>query len=195
MATATRRAVGKDRAEVLEPTEDRRRGRRAFVLEGSIRRPELLPPPGPASSPLLWPTTASGPELQAWSRVGKDRPLGREDDVHPDTLPTRLRDRRSVRGLRTGVRSAMSLAPDSLAIRSEVSKRVRTSGKCGQRSASMPGYCDPSPGNMNARLRSRSLRADPRSKRHSGIADRSARWVRAASRTARLRVDSAQIFE
>ena len=44
-----------------------------------------------------------------------------------------------------------SMVPDSQARRSEVSNSARTSGKCRHKSASIPGYCEPSPGNRNAR--------------------------------------------
>ena len=45
-----------------------------------------------------------------------------------------------------------NLSPRSSAMRSAVSKSRRTTGKWMQRSASMPGYCEPSPGKRKASL-------------------------------------------
>ena len=139
----------------------RRRSRRALA-EGGPRSPGR-PPGTPAAA-----RASNSPRAVADDRVRPqsepeqeliDRPLGREDDVDGDAPPPRARGlgrRRPLR--RRGARSARSRSPASRAIRSDVSKRARTSGKCGQRSASIPGYCDPSPGKRKA-----SFGAGPRS--------------------------------
>ena len=81
-----------------------------------------------------------------------ERPLRRSGPRSPPSAPTRARPRprRSTRG-RTGARSAAPRHP----ARARCDRPCRTAGgprgSARQRSASIPGYCDPSPGNRNAR--------------------------------------------
>ena len=82
--------------------------------------------------------------------------------------------------VRRGGGSSGTASPDSRAILSAVSSSARSSGKCGQRSASIPGYCEPSPGNKNASVRAFS-RPGGSCQKYSPRASRT-RWFEALRR-------------
>ena len=161
-ATATRRAAGKS------PDDSKPRkiapSRPSLLLERPIGLEDTR---GGQGQHLAAAVAEHGVGLQA--QPGQDLvqgPLRVEDDVHrrrgrPELFVTaRHRPNRCSLG--------GTVSPRSRAMRSAVSNRRRTSGKWKQRSASIPGYCEPSPGKRKARPPAPPSRAARPSSRRPG---------------------------